>query len=466
MIDEERVALIEEACGVIGIFGHEHAVAATIQGLHALQHRGQESCGVTARAFSGHLSTVRRAGLVSEPSNQVALGELTGEAAIGHVRYSTSGESSVRDAQPLEVLTKHGELAVAHNGTFSNVEALRRQLSAQGSVFTTGCDTEVLLHLVARSEAEDELDALCEGVRALRGTFSLVGLTPRWGFAMRDAHGVRPLVLGRMPDGARIVASESSGFAVLGASFEREVAPGELLVIGSDGEERSFFPLEPRPTRACVFELVYFARADSTVFGREVYRVRRLMGERLAEESQGLEADVVIGVPDSGYPAALGFASGSGIPFEQGLVRSHYVGRTFIEPTSTARGLGVRLKLTPVRAVLEGKRVVIVDDSMVRGTTSRQIVRLVREAGASEVHLRLAAPPVISPCFYGIDTPNAEELIAARAASVDAIRDFLGVDSLGFLSLEGLREAVGAHTDVSGATDFCEACLTGCSPLV
>ena len=461
MVEEERAQLIEEACGIFAVMAHEGAANLTCFGLHALQHRGQEAAGI-ATCEGGELFLQKRAGLISQSFDEQVLALLPGRSAIGHVRYSTSGTSSVRDAQPLSVSTRFGALALAHNGNFTNAHLLREQLEATGGLFSTECDTEALAHLIARSAAADMQGAIVDALQRIEGAFSLVGLTCESAFAVRDPHGVRPLVLGRL-NGARVVASESSSFGLIGATMERELEPGELLMIHADGQEVSLHPFERVTPHPCVFELVYFARPDSRVFGREVYPVRKRMGQLLAEEAS-VEADVVIAVPDSGVPAALGFAASSGIPFEQGLVRGHYAGRTFIEPSAALRHLGVKLKLSPVRAILEGQRVVVVDDSLVRGTTSRKIVSMLRESGAREVHVRIASPPTRAPCFYGIDTASGRDLVAAHA-TLEQICALIGADSLAYLSVEGLREAVGATPDGQGGSDFCEACFTRRYPI-
>ena len=460
MLDEERHHLIEEACGVFGIGNTTEAANLTYLGLHALQHRGQESAGIAARIGS-EIFAQRKQGLVGEAFTQDVLDTLRGDTCIGHVRYSTSGESTIRNAQPITVLTKFGPLALAHNGNLTNAGELRGRLEASGSIFGTTTDTEVIAHLVAKSFAGDGLTAFVDALRQIEGAFSLVGLSREFMVAARDPHGVRPLVIGHV-DGARVIASEPSCFRLIGGVFERELDPGELLVVWADGREESRHPFEVVPHKPCIFELVYFARPDNTIFGRDVYESRKSMGRILAREAP-VDADVIVPVPDSGVPAALGYAQASGIPYEMGLVRSHYVGRTFIEPTSSIRDFGVKLKLAPMPAVLEGKRVIIVDDSIVRGTTSRKIIKMVREAGAAEVHFRVASPPTTHPCFYGIDTPDRDQLIAATQRQ-EQICDFITADSLGYLSVAGLREAVGARV-ADGESTFCEACFTGEYPI-
>ncbi len=443
-------------CGIFGIFGHPEAAQLTYLGLHALQHRGQESAGI-ASSDGTRLYTSRHMGLVADVFTQRDLERLKGAAAIGHVRYSTAGETRIQEAQPLAVECRHGSVAVAHNGNLVNAEELRRELEESGSIFQSSADTEVIVHLMARNPDPDPARRLVDALDRVKGAYSLLVLTPRALLAVRDPRGIRPLVLGRLR-GGYVVASESTAFRLLDASPLREVQPGELLVVDKDGL-RSSFPFGRRERRFCVFESVYFARPDA-VFGDEsVYASRVRMGRRLAEEHP-VDADVVVGVPDSGMPAAIGYSRQSGIPLELGLIRSHYVGRTFIQPGQAVRHFGVRLKLSAVEQVLAGKRVVVVDDSIVRGTTCRKIVKIIRAAGAKEVHFRVSSPPTKYPCYYGIDTPDRGELIAA-SHTVEEIAAFLDCDSLGYLSLEGLRWAVG---DAEGEA-HCDACFTGEYPI-
>lgn len=461
MLDEERRGLIDEECGVFGIHGHNEAANHTYLGLHALQHRGQEAAGIATMIDEHEMRVQRRQGLVSDEFTEEVLDALPGNRAIGHVRYSTAGSSSVRNAQPISVSTKYGPIALAHNGNLTNAQKLRRKLESQGSIFGTTSDTEVIAHLIAKSLAENMLDAIIDALNQVQGAFSLVCLTPEHVIGLRDPRGVRPLCCGRL-DGARVIASEPTSFTLIGGEFEREFDPGEMLIVERDGSEEWLKPFREQDPTPCIFELVYFSRPDSTVFGRDVYEVRKNMGRILSRES-GVEADVVVPVPDSGVPAAMGYAAESGIPYEIGLVRSHYVGRTFIEPSSQIRHFGVKLKLSPVESVLRGKRVVVVDDSIVRGTTSRKIIKMLRDAGAAEVHFRVASPQTTNPCFYGIDTPERSQLIAA-SHTLDEIRTYITADTLAYLTIDGLRASVGAEVE-DGKSGFCEACFTGEYPI-
>ncbi len=442
-------------CGVFGIFGHEEAAHLTYLGLHALQHRGQESAGIVA-SDGQRLKSYRAMGLVADVFTESALAELPGRAAIGHVRYSTAGGSHLRNVQPYQVSFLGGQLAVAHNGNFVNADATRKALEQAGAIFQSDSDTENVIHLIARSRSESFEGRVVDALRQLEGAASIVILTEKQLVAARDAVGFRPLVLGRLKN-AYVIASETTALDLIEAEFLREIEPGELVVI-DEGGLRSSFPFEPKAKRRCVFELVYFARPDSEVFGQRVSEVRKRLGEQLAREKP-VDADVVIPVPDSGVPAALGYAKASGLPFDVGLIRSHYVGRTFIEPQQSIRHFGVKLKLAPVRSALEGKRVVVVDDSIVRGTTSRKIVKMLKSAGAREVHLRISSPPTAWPCFYGIDTPSRQELIAA-SHSVEEIARYVTADSLAYLSMEGLTGAAG---DAVGQS-YCTACFSGKYP--
>lgn len=442
-------------CGVFGIFGHEEAANLTYLGLHALQHRGQESAGIVAS--DGHLLKSHLAmGLVADTFTAEVLERLPGKAAIGQVRYSTAGGSHLRNAQPFLVSFAGGQLAVAHNGNFVNADATRKGLEQGVAIFQSDADTENVIHFIARSKANTFEGRVVDALRHLDGAFSMVFLNDGQLIAVRDAIGFRPLVLGRLKN-AYVVASETTALDLIEAEFLRELEPGEVLVIDADGLKSSF-PLEKRPPGRCVFELVYFARPDSRVFGQSVFEVRKNLGRQLAKE-QPTEADVVIAVPDSGVPAAIGYAEQSGIRYDLGLIRSHYVGRTFIEPQQSIRHFGVKLKLAPVVSTLAGKRVVVVDDSIVRGTTSRKIVKMLRASGAKEVHLRISSPPTAWPCFYGIDTPSRQELIAA-SHTVEEIAKYVTADSLGYLSLKGLHAAAG---DPEGRS-FCSACFSGKYP--
>ncbi len=453
-LDDDR---FHDECGVVAVYGHPEAANLTYLGLHALQHRGQESAGIATVDEGGALHLHRAMGLVQDVFNPAVMPSLPGRIAIGHVRYSTAGGSHVRNAQPFGVEHGGAPLACAHNGNLTNAEALKRELDAAGAIFQTTTDTEVFLHLVARAPKGDVVDRVVHALRAAQGAFSVVFLVGDTLIAARDPHGFRPLSLGIL-DRAYVVASEPTAFDLIAAEFVRDIEPGEVLVIQRDGI-RSLLPFGEVPARFCVFEHVYFARPDSVLGGRSVYATRRRMGAVLSKVAP-VEADVVIPVPDSGVPAAIGYAEAAGLPFQMGLIRSHYVGRTFIEPSQSIRHFGVRLKLNPVREVLQNRRVVVVDDSIVRGTTSRKIVKMLRDAGAREVHLRISSPPTRWPCFYGIDTPTRRELIAA-SHTTDEIARYITSDSLAYLPLEGLREAV----NYPSGEGFCEACFTGDYPV-
>ncbi|MCL4838831.1 MAG: amidophosphoribosyltransferase [Thermoanaerobaculia bacterium] len=441
-------------CGIFGIGGHDDAANLAYLGLYALQHRGQESAGIAAGDDDGRLAVQVGMGHVAEIFREEVLRRLPGRRAIGHTRYSTAGSSVVANAQPIVVRTSMGTLALVHNGNLTNARELRRELERSGSIFQTTSDTEVVLHLMARNPRRDLVDSLMVALEQVEGAFSLLLLGENVLVAARDRHGFRPLLLGDL-DGAPCFASESCAFDLLGARTVREVELGEVIALrlGSPELESHRLRGTVRPTR-CVFEHVYFARPDSLLFGESVSEVRRRMGAQLARE-QPAAADLVVPVLDSGLLAGLGFSRESGLPLEFGLIRNHYVGRTFIEPKQSIRNFGVKIKLNPVRGVIEGRRIVLVDDSIVRGTTSRKIVRMVREAGAREVHLRISSPPTRWPCYYGIDTPTRTDLIAARS-DIEEIRAFVEADSLGYLSLEGLLSAVR-----SPGESFCTACWTG-----
>ena len=445
-------------CGVVGIYQHKEAANLAYLGLHALQHRGQESAGVVT-SHDGMLRAVRRMGLVADSFNAERLARLPGNMAIGHVRYTTAGGSLPKNIQPLTVEYRSGSMGIAHNGNLVNAEVLRDELEEAGSIFSTNSDTEVILQLIARSAAPRFVDRLASALARVRGAYSIVMLVGDKLIAARDPHGFRPLMLGRVLDhaGSFVVASESCAFDLIGAEKIRDIEPGELVVFSDEGMESHRLP-SASPAR-CVFEHVYFARPDSNLDDISVYEARVRMGQQLARQ-EPVEADVVIPVPDSGVVAAMGYAKEAGLPFEMGLIRNHYVGRTFIEPKDSIRHFGVRLKLNAVPQVLAGKRVVVVDDSIVRGTTSRKIVKMIREAGATEVHVRISSPPVSGPCFYGIDTPTRAELIASTH-SVDEVRRYITADSLSYLSSDGLLQAV----DASGEKGFCTACFTNEYPV-
>ena len=445
----------KDECGIFGIFGHPEAANLTSLGLYALQHRGQESAGI-AVADGARMRVSRGMGQVADAFKEETLQGLSGHLAIGHTRYSTAGESTIENAQPFLIDCAHGQIAVGHNGNLVNARELRDDLVRAGSIFQTTSDTEVVLHLYARSKAPSVEEALVESIAQVSGAFSMVLLTKNRLIAARDPHGFRPLALGRLGD-AWIVCSETCAMDLIGATYEREIEPGELLII-SDGGLRSIRPYPPAQLAHCVFEHVYFARPDSYVFGRSVSEVRTSLGRILAAEAP-VDGDVVVPIPDSGVCAAIGFAEKADLPLQFGLIRNHYVGRTFIQPQQSIRDFAVKVKLNPVRSILEGRRVVLVDDSIVRGTTSRKIVRLVRAAGAREVHVRISCPPTVSPCYYGVDTPSREDLIGATH-TIDQIREYVEADSIAYLSLAGLREAVGDRRN-----SYCTSCYTGVYPV-
>src|SRR6478735_2160114 len=434
-----------DECGVVAIYSHPEAETLAYLGLHALQHRGQESAGiVTSDGMSLHIH--KSMGLVADIFTEKKLSRIRGTLAIGHTRYSTTGDSALLNAQPIMVQSNKGMIALAHNGNLTNAGEIRHRLEAQGSIFQTNSDTEVIVHLIALSKEQTLPDGMADALRRVEGAFSLVMLSSDRVFAARDPRGFRPLNMGRIPrlEGQRqdtiVFASETCAFDLIGATYEREVKPGELVIAGPEGITSRFYS-PAAPQSSCIFEHVYFSRPDSLVFGRSVQTSREELGRQLAREA-GVDADLVVPVPDSGVTAAVGYAAESGLPFRFALIRNHYVGRTFIEPSQSVRDFGVKLKLNPVRSLLEGKRVVLIDDSIVRGTTSRKIVRMIRDAGAREVHMRISCPPTISPCFYGVDTPSKDQLIAANK-SVEEIRKYIGADSLSYLSLEGLKRACG-----------------------
>ncbi len=452
---------LREECGVFGAINATDAAAATALGLHALQHRGQEAAGITS--FDGTDFYQRRGlGHVADNfSSSEAIAELPGMMAAGHVRYSTTGGSGLRNIQPLYADLASGGFAVAHNGNISNAQTLRDDLVGRGAIFQSTSDTEVIIHLVATSRYPTMSDRLIDALRLVEGAYSLIVMTPEGMIACRDPLGIRPLVMGRIGD-ATVFASESVAFDVVGAKFIREVEPGELIKVDFDGNTDSLHPFGSYRPRPCIFEHVYFSRPDSFFAGRSVYEARKAIGAQLAVEAP-CEADLVVPVPDSGVPAAIGYAQESGVPFELGIIRSHYVGRTFIQPSDGARHAGVRRKHNANRGLVEGKRIVLIDDSIVRGTTSKKIVEMMRDAGASEVHFRVASPPTAHSCFYGVDTPERSQLLAAQM-EVEPMRDFIKADSLAFVSIDGLYRAVGSSERDKGCPQFCDACFTGDYP--
>jgi len=451
-------------CGVFGIFGHEEASNLVYLGLHALQHRGQESTGIVT-SDGQQLTAHRGMGHVIDVFSEKRLEDLRGVHGIGHVRYSTSGGSGVRNAQPIAINYSGGSLAVAHNGNLTNADLLRHDLEELGSIFQSSSDTEVIVHLIAKSSQHTVVDRVADALSQVKGAYSLVCQTENQLIAARDPLGIRPLCLGKLGN-AYVISSERSSFELIDADFLRDIEPGEMLVIDREGI-RSARPFPEKPRRTCIFEMVYFARPDATLDGVNVYEARKNLGRALAKES-GVDADIVIPVPDSGVPATIGYAEAAKIPFEMGLVRSHYVGRTFIEPEQSIRHFGVKLKLSPIADCIAGKRVVVVDDSIVRGTTSRKIVKMLRDAGAREVHMRIASPPTQWPCYYGVDTPTRSELIAS-SHSVEEINQYITSDTLAYLSLKALTKSVidarkggpGEFTDKS----FCHACWSGDYPI-
>ncbi len=445
----------KDECGVFGIYAHPEAANITYLGLYSLQHRGQESAGIVS-SDTKELHSHKGMGLVADVFSEDRLSKLPGSSAIGHVRYSTAGESHIKNAQPFTVEYSMGELAIAHNGNLVNNERLRGELEAYGSIFQSNMDTEVIVHLMATNNESTLLERLTAALRRVHGAYSLLVLSEDRLIAARDPHGFRPLLLGKLK-GAWVVASETCAFDLIEAEMVREIEPGEVLVIDESGI-KSYKPFEEAAYTPCIFEFIYFARPDSTIFGANVYEVRKNFGRELAKEFP-VDADIVIPVPDSGGPAAIGYAEAAAIPFEMGLVRNHYIGRTFIEPKDSIRHFGVKVKLNAIKDLVKGKRVVVVDDSIVRGTTSRKIITMLRSAGAKEVHMRISSPPTVCPCFYGIDTPTKEELIASTQ-SVEQINKYITSDTLGYLSVEGLYRAV----KESGGS-FCDACFTGKYPV-
>jgi amidophosphoribosyltransferase len=456
-LDDDR---LREYCGVFGIFGHIDAAVITALGLHALQHRGQEAAGIVSgdgHRFYGE----RRLGLVGDHfSRESTIKRLPGQSAIGHVRYATTGETMLRNVQPLFAELNTGGFAIGHNGNLTNAQSLRRDLIQEGAIFQSTSDTEVILHLVARSRKSRLIERFIEGLRLIEGAYALVVLSNKKLIGARDPLGIRPLVIGEL-DGAYILASETCALDIIGARFVRDVENGEIVVISEDGLQ-SLKPFPAQPARPCIFEYIYFARPDSIVHGRPIYEVRKAMGAELARE-RDIAADVVVPVPDSGVPAALGYAQASGIPFELGIIRNHYIGRTFIQPTQSVRDAGVRMKHSANRCVVAGKRVVLIDDSIVRGTTSVKIVRMMRDAGAREVHFLISSPPITNPDYYGIDTPQKDKLLAATH-TLEEMREYIGCDSLAFLSVDGIYRAMGEPGRNHARPQFTDHCFTGDYP--
>ncbi len=446
---------LHDACGIFGVYNHPEAANLTYLGLYALQHRGQESAGIVSS--DGHtLHAYKGMGLVADIFTEPVLKTLPGNSAIGHVRYSTTGSSQIKNAQPFVVSGGMGHIAIAHNGNLTNAMEIRKELESYGSIFQSTMDTEVIIHLMAISREETFLGRLTDALFRVQGAYSLLLLTENTLVALRDPRGFRPLSIGKLGE-ATVVASESCAFDLIGARFEREIEPGEIVFIGPEGMA-SYKPFAPVAQSPCVFEFIYFARPDSIIFGKNVYEVRKELGRQLAREHPR-EADIVIPVPDSGMPSAIGYAQEAGIPLELGLIRNHYVGRTFIEPKQSIRHFGVKIKLNPVNGILRGKRVVVIDDSIVRATTGRKIIKMIRSGGAREIHFLISSPPTRYPCFYGIDTPTKSELIA-NSHSMEEIRKYITCDSLGYLSMDGLRKVVRDDT-----SPFCFACFDGKYPV-
>lgn len=444
-----------EECAVVGVYNAQNAASIAYYSLFAMQHRGQEASGI-ATSNGEKIITIKKNGLVTEVFCDETLNKLKGFSAVGHNRYSTAGNDSIADAQPLFARYDLGEIAIVYNGNLTNARQIRDELIKEGAIFQSYMDTENLIHLIARAKQENLIDRIKEAVLRLKGAFCFVILSRKKMFVIRDRYGFRPLSLGEIvnSDGSKgyVVASETCAFDLVGAKYLRDVEPGEMLIFSKNGmESQSIMLPNPHP---CVFEYIYFARPDSRVFGRLVYDIRKNMGEELARENP-VEADLVIPVPDSGVAAALGYSRQSGIPFELGIIRNHYVGRTFIEPTQQIRELKVKLKLNPIRELIENKRVVVIDDSVVRGTTSRQIVKILRDCGAKEIHMKISSPPTISPCYYGVDTPSREDLISAKMSHQEVCQ-FIGADSLSFLSVEGLKRSIGVEN-----YQYCQACFDG-----
>lgn len=442
---------LNEKCAVVGIFNSPEASKLAYFSLHSMQHRGQEAAGISS-GDGERLFTIKDRGLVTQVFDEQKLATLKGYMAIGHTRYSTAGDDSILDAQPVHARYDLGQLSIVHNGNLTNALEVRTQLIKEGAIFQSSMDTENLIHLIAKSDKQKLKDRIIDAVKKIEGAYSLVFLSRTKMFAVRDRFGFRPLCLGRIGEGY-VVASETCAFDLIGATYIRDVEPGEMLIFERGRAPQSVKIFDPIP-KHCIFEYVYFARPDSDVFGNNVYQKRKNMGIELARE-QPVEADMVVPVPDGGVPAAIGYSTQSGIPYEMGIMRNHYVGRTFIEPTQEMRDLKVKMKLSPIRELIEGKRVIVIDDSIVRGTTSRRIIRMLKEAGASEVHMRISSPPTTDPCFYGVDTPNKEKLIAANM-TVEEICHYIEADSLAFLSTDALMHSVRAEGD-----EYCKACFTG-----
>jgi amidophosphoribosyltransferase len=446
---------LKEECGIFGVWNHPDAARLTYLGLYSLQHRGQESAGI-AVSDGLKLYSYKQMGLVNDVFNEHILSMLHGKHAIGHVRYSTYGSSELRNAQPFAIEYKNGGLAIAHNGNIVNYETIRSRLESDGSIFQSTMDTEVIVHLIAKSNGATTYERLAEALNQLKGAYSIVLLTEKELIAARDPFGFRPLVIGEL-DGSTIFASETCALDLIGARYMREVLPGEMLVIKDNGISSYMFSNRLTGHAQCIFEHIYFARPDSIVFGKSVYSIRTELGRRLGMESS-VDADMVIPIPDSGVPAAIGFSQQTGIPFQMALIRNHYVGRTFIQPYQAIRNFNVKIKLNPISGIISGKRVIVIDDSIVRGTTSKTLVKMIRDAGAKEVHMRISSPPIDYSCYYGIDTPTRAELIAS-SHSVKEIEEYIGADSLKYLSIEGLRAVAGQD-----ANKFCYACFTGNYP--
>jgi amidophosphoribosyltransferase len=448
----------KDECAIFGIFNSPEAANFTYLGLYSMQHRGQESSGIVS-TDGEHLYRFAGMGLVANVFDQTKLKELQGTSAIGHNRYSTTGASFLRNAQPLRVESHLGPIALAHNGNLINSDEIRHRLEEEGSIFQTTIDTEIMVHLMAKSKSKDVLTAMSDALRQVEGAYSLLALTEKFLIAVRDPNGFRPLVMGERQDGAIVFASETCAFDITDTKYIRDVEPGEMIVIDRFGT-KSYFPFQVKRKSLCIFEYIYFSRPDSYIFGESVYRIRKLLGEALSRMNP-VEADVVISVPDSANVAALGYAEASGIPFATGLIRSHYIGRTFIEPDQKIRDFGAKIKYNVIRQVVEGKKVVIVDDSIMRGTTSRKIVKMIRNAGAKEIHMRISAPPTISPCYYGIDIPTHSELIAATHTT-EEIRKYLRVDTLSYLDIDKMLETVKEKVE---DTNYCIACFSGNYPI-